>query len=69
MGRKARPAMWVAIGIFLACSSADASDERDAAAVKAAQIWLALVGAGRYGESWRTAAVYFKNATGQAQWK
>ena len=68
MGRMARPAMWVAIGIFLACSSARASDQRDAAAVTAAQTWLALVDAGRYEESWRTAAAYFKNAIGQDQW-
>ncbi len=67
MGRKARPAMWVAIGIFLACSSADASDERDAAAVKAAQTWLAIVDAGRYAESWQTAAAFFKNALAQDQ--
>ena len=64
----ARPAMWVAIGIFLACSSARASDERDATAVKAAQTWLALVDAGHYEESWRTAAAYSKNAIGQDQW-
>ncbi len=44
----------------------------DEAAEKAAQLaakqWLALVDQGKYAESWKTAAAYFKNAVPEQQW-
>ena len=40
-----------------------------AAARKAAEQWLALVDAGKYAESWKTAAGYFQNAVPQDQWE
>jgi hypothetical protein len=38
------------------------------AAQKAAEAWLALVDAGKYGESWEEAATYFKGAVTKDQW-
>ena len=63
----ARLVALLALGLFVSCNPARASDEKEAAAVEAAQTWLALVDAGRYGEGWRTAAAYFKNAISQDQ--
>jgi hypothetical protein len=38
-------------------------------ALKAANEWLGLVDNGKYGESWKTAAQYFKNALTSSQWE
>lgn len=42
--------------------------EADQPAVDAASAWLALIDAGKYGDSWTTAASYFKNAVTKEQW-
>jgi hypothetical protein len=39
------------------------------AAQNAAEAWLALVDAGKYGESWEEAATYFKGAVTKEQWE
>ena len=39
------------------------------AAHKSAEQWLALVDAGNYAESWKTAAGYFQTAVPQDQWE
>lgn len=57
------------LGVFVMCFAADASEEKEAAALNAAQRWLALVDAGNYGESWEAAASYFQKAIGQDQWQ
>jgi len=41
----------------------------EAVAQKAAEQWLALVDAGNYAESWKTAAGYFQTAVPQSQWE
>ncbi len=41
----------------------------EAAAQKSAEQWLALVDAGNYAESWKTAAAYFQTAVSQDQWE
>jgi hypothetical protein len=46
-----------------------ASEEKEMAAVAAAQAWLTLVDEGNYGESWETAAPYFQNAIPKEQWE
>ena len=46
---------------------ADAGAEADA--VKAAEAWLALVDAGKHGESWEQAARLFKTALTTSQWE
>jgi hypothetical protein len=47
------------------------ADEKEdvAKAQRAATAWLALTDAGRYGESWRTAAAAFRAAVTKAQWE
>ena len=50
-------------------SGSIASEEKEAAAVAAAKTWLALVDEGKYGESWATAAAYFKSAITQEKWE
>lgn len=67
--RAARLATVTILGVFMMCFTAGASEEKEAAALKAAQKWLALVDAGDYGESWETAAGYFQRAIGRDQWR
>ena len=50
-------------------SSAIANEEKEAEAVAAAKTWLTLVDEGIYGDSWETAAVYFKGAITKAKWE
>jgi hypothetical protein len=57
-------AIW---GLYFSSSSI-ASEEKEAAAVAAAKTWLALIDEGKYGESWATAAAYFKSAITQEKW-
>ena len=56
--------MLLAIGVCVAEESAT-----EAAAVAAAQAWLAKVDGGKYGESWEEAALYFKGAVTKGQWE
>lgn len=43
--------------------------EKEGAAVSAAEKWLAAIDEGKYSESWREAASYFKTAVQQEQWE
>jgi len=54
--------------IFAAVSGLAAEPEKEKAAVSAAEKWLSLVDEGKYGESWKEAAEYFRNAVKQEQW-
>lgn len=54
------------VGVEAGPQSAQAQAE--AAAVTAAKVWLALVDAGKYAESWTTAAGFFKGVVKQEQW-
>ena len=56
------------LGLLLSYTSM-ASEEKENRAVEAAEKWLALVDEGKYGESWETAAVYFKNAITKDKWE
>jgi hypothetical protein len=60
--------MGLAIAVLCFSNNAAADADREAAAVAAAQTWLALVDAGKYGESWETAAAYFKSAVTKDYW-
>lgn len=44
------------------------STDKEKAAVLAAKQWLALADEGRYADSWKEAAGYFKNSVAQKQW-
>jgi hypothetical protein len=59
-------ALWL---IVVAVSGMAAEPEKEKAAVSAAEKWLSLVDEGKYGESWKEAAEYFKNAVKQEQWE
>lgn len=50
-------------------SGSIASEEKEAQALTAAKTWLALVDAGKYGDSWETAAAYFKGAISKEKWE
>lgn len=56
------------LGLCLSYNSM-ASEEKENKAVEAAKTWLALIDEEKYGESWETAAVYFKNATTKEKWE
>lgn len=47
--------------------AADSVKEKDA--VREAEQWLTLVDDGKYGESWKEAAGYFRNSVPQGQWE
>jgi hypothetical protein len=44
-------------------------EKPEQAAQKAAERWLALIDAGKYGESWEQAAEYFQSAVTKDAWK
>jgi hypothetical protein len=46
-----------------------ANEAKEAAAVAAAAVWLNLVDEGMYGDSWETAAAYFKRAITKGKWE
>jgi len=52
---------------LLACAHVKAAEHADATA--AAESWLAVVDAGRYGESWETAAVLFRQSVARPKWE
>ena len=56
------------LGLCLSCN-ASSSEAKEEAAVQAANVWLALVDDGKFGESWETAAQYFKNAITKEKWE
>jgi len=57
-------------GLILSGGTAMASDAgKEAAAVSAAEKWLATVDAGEYSASWNEAAVLFRNAVKSEQWE
>ncbi len=60
----------IAIGIVLIAGLSTAADPgKEKAAVLAAQKWVSLVDAGKYAESWKEAAGYFKAAVSQEKWE
>ena len=60
----------VALGLIVAAANGrTAGPEKEKAAVSAAEKWLSLVDEGKYGESWKEAAEYFRNAVKQEQWE
>ncbi len=56
-------------GLLLLAGGVRADEPSEKAAVPAADAWLKLVDAGKYGASWDEAAPLFKNAIGRAAWE
>ncbi len=69
IGKRFRPGVLSLLVLLFSGPQAGAADEREAAALEAAQAWLALVDAASYAESWETASAYFQNAISKAQWE
>ena len=62
--------MVIAIGISVATLPRAADEEIDTVpATNTALGWLAMVDSGRYGQSWETAAQYFRDSVTQPQWE
>jgi hypothetical protein len=57
------------IALFSAASRLAAADSPEKAGEAAARSWLAIVDAGKYGESWDDAASAFRAAVTRAQWE
>ncbi|WP_225073348.1 DUF4019 domain-containing protein [Desulfuromonas sp. CSMB_57] len=59
----------VLLGVMLSCATALAGNPgKEAAAIAAAEQWLAMVDAGRYAASWQEAAGLFRDAVIQDHW-
>jgi len=58
----------IVVFIFSGIHALAADSAREAAALSAAEKWLALVDRGKYGESWEDSAALFKNAVRPGQW-
>lgn len=60
--------LFLAVMVLLSgvCIAGGAKEEM---ALKAADAWLTLVDDGKYGESWKTAARYFRNSLTSDQWE
>lgn len=53
---------------FAGCAS-ESNPAAEQKGVAAAEAWLALVDAEKYGESWETAAAFFKKAVSREKWE
>ena len=69
MHRRTTLNLLFAASLSLLASPRDALAQDTAAAETAATQWLAHVDAGRYGESWTSAATAFKQAVTQEKWQ
>lgn len=69
--RRAKVFAVIGAAIWALCSSYEsvASEEKVGKALDAANQWLALIDGQKYGESWETAAVFFKSAIGKEEWE
>jgi hypothetical protein len=57
------------LGLSILLAAGAAGGDREKAAEQSATSWLAIVDAGRYGESWDKAAEFFRKALTRAQWE
>ena len=62
-------ALIVFVLIFSAVSAVAKSAEKEKAAAASAERWLQMVDSEKYAESWKEAAVLFKDAINQEQWQ
>ena len=59
----------ILLSCLLSGSAYAAGGSKEESAVKASGTWLALVDDGRYSESWKNAAAYFKKAVPATRWE
>lgn len=64
-------ACMITVGLLLATITVVAEEKviKEKSAVSAAEKWLGIVDEGKYVESWKEAAEYFRNAVKQDQWE
>lgn len=55
------------LGSFAFAKKASAPNEQEA--ISSAETWLKLVDEGKYGDSWKAAAAFFKSKVTDAQWE
>jgi hypothetical protein len=55
--------------LFLSGIATAQNSHLEQAAVVSAEKWLAVVDSGKYADSWKRAAVFFKNAVPKEQWE
>jgi hypothetical protein len=67
MRRRCFRTLLVLVGVLSAGVAYGGSQEDSA--VAAANQWLALVDGGQYGESWKRAAILFRNAVSESKWE
>lgn len=60
--------IWMCLFLLVCAQTLRADEAAEKAARAAAEQWLALVDQGKYTESWKGAADYFKNAVSEKQW-
>jgi hypothetical protein len=68
MRKLATFALVLAASAAAGCSGNQIDPNVDPAAIQAAQEWLKLVDAGKFGESWDQAAEYFKGTVKRERW-
>jgi len=59
----------VLASVLIGASGAAGAGESEKAAETAARTWLAIVDAGKYGQSWDAAAALFRKALTKPQWE
>ena len=59
----------VAVGLIVATVTGRAAEPLKEKAAAAAEKWLSLIDGEKYGESWKEAAEFFRNAVKQGQWE
>jgi hypothetical protein len=65
-----RRIIWlVALGLIVATITGRAAEPLKEKAAAAAEKWLSLIDGEKYGESWKEAAEFFRNAVKQGQWE
>jgi hypothetical protein len=69
MKRTGRRAWALAIALVSAAALAGYHAEKEAAAIEAANQWLALVDSGQYAESWERSASLFQDAVSAQRWE
>ena len=61
--------LFIGFLIFFSVNGFADNLEKEKTAVISAQKWLGLIDVGKYTESWKEAADYFRNSIGQEQWE
>lgn len=67
MRRRSIILLALCLSLWAGFATAQSSD-KEKAAVAAAENWLSVIDSGNYGQSWKDAAVFFRNAVPEGNW-